>query len=119
MLYYFNWKLSSELSPKDIDMTENDGAVAIKKVPLQTLHINGLKGIAIRFYHYRFALSTAPSIIVSVGTTVFDELPKRIFMSWKKGYVNKKKSTYERAICLWKCPTLMEATKARGIIFSS
>ncbi|KAI3709832.1 hypothetical protein L2E82_39600 [Cichorium intybus] len=34
MLYYFNWKLPSESSPKDIDMTENDGAVAIKKVPL-------------------------------------------------------------------------------------
>ncbi|KAL7593938.1 hypothetical protein Lser_V15G32692 [Lactuca serriola] len=34
MLYYFNWKLPSELIPKDIDMTENDGGVAIKKVPL-------------------------------------------------------------------------------------
>ncbi|KAJ9565662.1 hypothetical protein OSB04_001628 [Centaurea solstitialis] len=34
MLYYFNWQLPSGLSSKDIDMTENDGAVATKKVPL-------------------------------------------------------------------------------------
>ncbi|KAI3681181.1 hypothetical protein L6452_35966 [Arctium lappa] len=34
MLYYFDWKLPSGLSPKDIDMTENDGATATQKVPL-------------------------------------------------------------------------------------
>ncbi|KAL7604972.1 hypothetical protein Lser_V15G19097 [Lactuca serriola] len=34
MLYYFNWKLPFELSPKDVDITENDGATAVKKVPL-------------------------------------------------------------------------------------
>ncbi|KAL4565054.1 hypothetical protein LXL04_029136 [Taraxacum kok-saghyz] len=34
MLYYFNWKLPSELGPKDIDMTESEGGVALKKIPL-------------------------------------------------------------------------------------
>ncbi|KAL7598486.1 hypothetical protein Lser_V15G22877 [Lactuca serriola] len=34
MLYHFNWTLPYELSPKSIDMTENEGGVAIKKVPL-------------------------------------------------------------------------------------
>lgn len=34
MLYYFNWELPSELSPGDIDMREDDGVVAVKKVPL-------------------------------------------------------------------------------------
>ncbi|KAL4563637.1 hypothetical protein LXL04_027682 [Taraxacum kok-saghyz] len=41
MLYYFNWQLPSELTPKDIDMTEDDGLLAVKKVPLAatpTLH---------------------------------------------------------------------------------
>ncbi|KVH89317.1 costunolide synthase-like [Cynara cardunculus var. scolymus] len=37
MLYYFNWQLPSGLSPKDVDMTENDGATATKKVPLSVM----------------------------------------------------------------------------------
>ncbi|KAI3690285.1 hypothetical protein L2E82_48265 [Cichorium intybus] len=37
MLYYFNWNLPSELSPNNIDMTETDGGVAIKKVPLMVM----------------------------------------------------------------------------------
>ncbi|KAL7593937.1 hypothetical protein Lser_V15G32690 [Lactuca serriola] len=34
MLYYFNWQLPSKSSPTSIDMTENDGATAVKKIPL-------------------------------------------------------------------------------------
>ncbi|KAI3495599.1 hypothetical protein L1887_37944 [Cichorium endivia] len=34
MLYYFNWQLPSKSSPTSIDMRENDGATAVKKVPL-------------------------------------------------------------------------------------
>lgn len=37
MLYYFDWELPSELSPKDIDTTEIDGATATKKVPLSVM----------------------------------------------------------------------------------
>ncbi|KAI3505529.1 hypothetical protein L1887_27660 [Cichorium endivia] len=37
MLYYFNWNLPSELSPNNIDMTETDGGVAIKKVSLMVM----------------------------------------------------------------------------------
>ncbi|KAL4563633.1 hypothetical protein LXL04_027678 [Taraxacum kok-saghyz] len=34
MLFHFNWQLPSKSSPTNIDMTENDGATAVKKVPL-------------------------------------------------------------------------------------
>ena len=37
LLYYFNWELPNGLSPNDVDLTANFGAVADKKVPLQII----------------------------------------------------------------------------------
>ena len=35
LIYHFDWELPNGLSPKDIDLSENFGAVADKKVPLE------------------------------------------------------------------------------------